>query len=222
MPEAILEKNTKAELTEKDILNSLDAAIATYSVKDFQSIALPKVKTSRVNRANKAKKAIVPQKKVKSSKKVKKTGYFFSRKSKSKSENRLTKKEMFKLSKTGPFTALGNFFSNFYTNYKKQIFTLSLTAVMVGFIGLTSYIAYAYVAGNNADIVRKVGVHVVLPAGETPKVYIIQSEKSDIFQNPLFKGIEVGDNVLTYPNAGKVYIYRGSEDKVVNIVNTTQ
>jgi hypothetical protein len=60
---------------------------------------------------------------------------------------------------------------------------------------------------------------VLLPEGEQPKVYIIQSEKADLFTNPLFVGIKVGDNVLTYTKAGKVVIYRSGEDKIVNIVN---
>lgn len=107
-------------------------------------------------------------------------------------------------------------------NYKKQFINLTLGLVMVAFTGFSTYIAYAYVSSNSGDLVEKVGAHVVLPVGETPKVYIIQSDKSEIFQNPLFTGIEVGDNVLSYTKSGKVIIYRNKVDKVVNIVNTTQ
>jgi hypothetical protein len=108
----------------------------------------------------------------------------------------------------------------FLTKYNKQIFTVSLSLLMFGFVTFSSYIAYAYVSAPSQDVVSSVGKHIILPTGETPKVYIIQSDKSEAFQNPVFKGIEVGDNVLNYEKAGKVIIYRSKEDKIVNIVST--
>ncbi len=117
---------------------------------------------------------------------------------------------------------LSNSFKVFLTTYKRHLVTTSLYLSLFIFVGLSTYAAYAYIAVGNTDIVQKVSAHVLLPFNETPKVYIIQSEKSEIFQNPLFKGIEVGDNVLSYVAAGKVYIYRSSLDKIINVVSASQ
>jgi hypothetical protein len=125
------------------------------------------------------------------------------------------------LEKINFITPVAKLVHGFGSKYHRQLFTVSLSVAMLVFVGFSTYITYAYVAGGS-DLVEKVGNHVILPAGETPKVYIVQSERSEIFQNPLFKGIQVGDNVLSYSNAKKVIIYRGSEDRVVNIVDTTQ
>lgn len=102
---------------------------------------------------------------------------------------------------------------------KKNLVTVVLSIMMFGFVVATTYVTYAYVASRDNDLINSVARLVVLPENETPKVYIVQSEKADLFQNPLFKGIKVGDNVLTYPNSKRVIIYRGSEDKIVNIVS---
>ena len=106
--------------------------------------------------------------------------------------------------------------------YRKELTTMSLAICMVLLVSYSSYIAYAYMAGGNNDIVAKVSSHMILPTNETPKVYIIQSDKSEIFQNPTFKGIQVGDNVLSYTNNGKIIIYRSKEDKIVNVVSTAE
>lgn len=108
---------------------------------------------------------------------------------------------------------------NLYNIYKKNAMTGALVVMMLGFVVATTYVTYAYVTSGDADLIGNVAKHVILPQSEQPKVYIIQSEKADLFSNPLFTGIKVGDNVLTYTNAGKVVIYRSSEDRVVNIVN---
>jgi hypothetical protein len=103
--------------------------------------------------------------------------------------------------------------------HKKNLMTGVLGLAMLGIITATTYVTYAYVSTRDEDLVSSVAKHVILPTDETPKVYIMQSEKADLFKNPLFKGIKVGDNVLTYSKAGRVIIYREGEDKIVNIVN---
>ena len=108
---------------------------------------------------------------------------------------------------------------NVYNFNKKSLGTGALALMMLFFVLVTTYVTYAYVTANNNDLVNNVARHIVLPENDSPKVYIVQSEKADIFQNPSFKGIKVGDNVLTYTKSGKVIIYRSSEDKIVNIVN---
>jgi hypothetical protein len=108
---------------------------------------------------------------------------------------------------------------NLYNLCRVNAMTGALVVMMLGFVTATTYVTYAYVTSGDADLIGNVAKHVLLPEGEQPKVYIIQSEKADLFTNPLFVGIKVGDNVLTYTKAGKVVIYRSGEDKIVNIVN---
>jgi hypothetical protein len=231
---------TQKNLSEVDILNSLENAISTYGVKDFTEITKKSLQNStKAKRGRPAKVSVaepVSQSKIKKAKLlsenseeivtiIKKDIPAKSMKPKSIWRNiklakntKKTKAVANLKSKKSSVSSLGNYFNN----YKKQMLTTGLAGAMVMFVAFSTYIAYAYVGSPNNDVVSKVGMHVVLPASESPKVYIIQSEKSEIFQNPLFSGIKVGDNVLTYSNAGKVYIYRSSEDKIVNIVNTTQ
>lgn len=271
MNEDFVITNKKANLTESDILASLESAISSYNSKDFQQItnSAPK-KKGRVKKA-KVEEVIEPvleEEVIKISqietptvsdetikvKKIRKTTNKkpviieeevevvaeapivknVSRESKAKKikKSKTVKTEAVKKTKTkktrtsrkivgtiaSPFRAIAGVASE----YRRQMLTSSLAFMMVAFISFSAYIAYAYVAADNNDVVQKVGNHIILPENETPKVYIIQSDKSEIFQNPLFKGIKVGDNVLSYTNSGKVIIYRSSEDKVVNIVNTEQ
>jgi hypothetical protein len=239
------------KVSEQDIIDSLNKAISDYqisstpqkieiNVTDILQTPTPKVKRTRSKSKPKieqeieqelvekivevAEEVIVPVLEVANSTKtkaktkakaktVKKRGKLFSKSKSSKTKSKATRAYTFGISKR---------VAGVYLDYKRQFLTSSLLMIMFAFVAMSGYVAYAFVASNNNDIVSKVGLHVVLPTDETPKVYIIQSEKSEIFGNPLFKGITVGDNVLTYSKAGKVYIYRGSEDKIVNIVNTTQ
>lgn len=103
--------------------------------------------------------------------------------------------------------------------YRRHFAAFSLVSIMLVLVGMSSYVAYAYVVNNENNLVKNVEKHLVLTTDESPKVYIVQSEKSEIFQNPLFSGIQVGDNVLNYTQAGKIVIYRSSEDKIVNVLN---
>ena len=205
-------KKSKTQINESDILTSLESAISSYNTKNFEQITRASIAKSKAPSRAKKNLAIarveeIPEKVIKN--KTKKS--FFSKKVK-KISSKKNKVNFLKFSTI----------SAFFENYKKQFVAVGLSLVMVMFVAFSAYGAYAYVNSGNLDLVQKVGMHIILPAGETPKVYIIQSEKSEIFQNPLFAGIKVGDNVLTYTNAHKVIIYRSSEDKVVNIVNTTQ
>lgn len=213
MNQLTLEKSKKLNLTEEDILVSLDSAIKSYSKKDFA----PVLANISVKEIGEKKTKLKGKSKGKSKKKTKTKGILSLKFLKSKSKLK-PKFEEEKKSKNKNVLGL----QSIYTIYKKQIMTSALSIIMLGFVVFSSYIAYAYVAASSLDVVSKVSEHVVVPVGETPKVYIIQSEKSEIFQNPLFKGIQVGDNVLSYTNSNKVIIYRAAEDKIVNIVNTTQ
>jgi hypothetical protein len=200
-----LEKN----LTEEEILNSLENTLSMYKTKSFESITK--------NSLEKAK----PTKR--KSKKSKKTDEVFVKSEKSKvikNKNRNTGRGSIRRKIWEKFSKSPNFVYDQIHLYRREIFTGALGLVMVSLISYTTYTTYAFMSISNTDIVGKVSEHVVLPVDETPKVYIVQSEKSEIFQNPLFKGIALGDNVLSYEKSGKVIIYRSKEDKIVNIVST--
>lgn len=233
----------KESLTESDILASLESAISSYEKRDFEQIAKQSLTKTKGKRTRTKKVLEVPEhieetivvenqyfeedpleaakiaiEEVKSQKKKAKTV----KKAKSGKTKTAKRKRKGIFSRMRLAASVKNPAKGYASNYKRHLLTASLAIMMVGFVGFSSYMAYAYVSGNNADVVAKVGNHIILPQSETPKVYIVQSEKSEIFQNPLFKGIQVGDNVLSYTSSGKVIIYRSSEDKVVNIVNTSQ
>jgi hypothetical protein len=213
------ESKKHKHLTENDILKSLENAISAYSDNDFESIKseLPPRKLKKIKAKEQEEVKLANISKKKKSKKVKKSSKKSSRKYKGIFSLLSKRKRTVLLPERTKGKSVG-----IISKYRRQLVSVALSLVMVSFVGLTSYVAYAYVTGSNNGIVEKVSAHVVLPIAESPKVYIIQSEKSEIFQNPLFKGIEVGDNVLSYPSTGKVVIYRSSLDKIVNIVNTTQ
>lgn len=201
----------------------------TVLATEPELLELPKVTKPR---KTKALKKVESSKIVKSSKKASKINGFFGKKTKNVSRetlrngvktHKLTKSPYWTMStgskKTGVGGKLVGRMMNVYNMYKKNVMTGALAIMMLGFVTATTYVTYAYVTSGDADLIGKVAEHVILPESEQPKVYIIQSEKADLFSNPLFAGIRVGDNVLTYTNAGKVVIYRSSEDRIVNIVN---
>ena len=134
---------------------------------------------------------------------------------KHKSKSRKTTK-----SKVGIFRKTILNIVSFFASYKRQFVTSALVVFAIAIVSLTSYAAYSSITLSNSDILAKVGSHVVLPVGVTPKVYIVQSEKSEFLNNPLFSDVKVGDNILNYESIGKVIVYRSKEDKIVNIVNT--
>ncbi len=169
--------------------------------------------------------SIVVVDKKQAARKHKKLKGFFAREGKrvsretEKLDKKATKPAKFARKTKSPYWQLSGKLSNIYSQYRKSAMTGALVLMMLGFVTATTYVTYAYVTSRDADLVNSVAKHVVLSQNETPKVYIVQSEKADLFKNPLFKGIQVGDNVLTYTNQGRVIIYRASEDKIVNIVN---
>lgn len=215
-------------IDEKAVLESLDSAISSYNTKDFETIAkesLAKTKSPKRTYTKRVKKTIehIEEEKAESNIVIKNRSSKLQKgKLKTKKKVVAKKTKLSLLGKPRKIQRTKTYFKNIFQNYGRQILNASLGLAMVGFVSFSGYIAYAYFSGANTDLVQKVGAHAVLPTGESPKVYIIQSEKSEIFQNPLFKGIKVGDNVLSYTNAGKVYIYRNSEDKIVNIVNLNE
>jgi hypothetical protein len=220
------------------VIKSLDSAVAERLKKDssFKDLSISSIEKARNERA----KDTIKASSIKSTKQMKDKKGVQARiinkgsmdktiKTKSKIKRQKANKQFISLGLSRFITNskkkyISNVFGSgikSYTNYyKKEVITSLLVLTMLLFVGMSSYIAYAYVISAGGDVLSKVNDLVILPESEVPKVYIIQSEKSEIFQNPLFNGIKVGDNVLSYPQNGKVIIYRSGENKIVNIVNT--
>ena len=66
------------------------------------------------------------------------------------------------------------------------------------------------------ELVQKVGRLVVLPQGESPQIATVQ-DKSQLPKQPFFEQTENGDKLLVYLQAKKVYLYRPSLDRIVDI-----
>lgn len=64
--------------------------------------------------------------------------------------------------------------------------------------------------------VEKVGMHMVLPEGETPTVASV-SDPEALKNQPFFKNAKVGDRVLIYATALKAILYDPKLDKIVEV-----
>ena len=219
------------EVAEVQVL-SLPEMISHETIVEVEPVKVVTVEPAKAEKTRKKSKTTKAKNESKATQKGNKINGFFGSRAKNvsretlKSEaktQKLTKspywsKSSKRKASSGGNNLMGRIF-NVYNIYKKNAMTGVLALMMLGFVTATTYVTYAYVTSRDADLIGNVAKHVLLPETEQPKVYIVQSEKADLFTNPLFAGIQVGDNVLTYTKAGKVIIYRSSEDKVVNIVN---
>ncbi|TSC70212.1 MAG: hypothetical protein CEO12_527 [Parcubacteria group bacterium Gr01-1014_46] len=66
------------------------------------------------------------------------------------------------------------------------------------------------------SLTERVSRLVFLPENEEPRIITIINEE-EIVNEPFFKNAKVGDSVLVYINARKAFIYRNSENKIVEI-----
>ena len=72
-------------------------------------------------------------------------------------------------------------------------------------------------------LVKEVGQIIALPEGEIPQLATVTNVEEAI-DNPFFSNAQNGDKVLIYSVAGKAYLYRPSEKKIieVGVVNLNQ
>lgn len=64
------------------------------------------------------------------------------------------------------------------------------------------------------QIIKKVGVFMVLPANEEPTLAtVLDTEK--LKEQPFFAKAAKGDKVIIYTKAGKAILYRPSENKII-------
>ena len=73
------------------------------------------------------------------------------------------------------------------------------------------------------ELVREVGNIIVLPEGETPTLATV-TNIDEVKDQPFFSNAQNGDQVLIYSVAGKAYLYRPSEKRIieVGVVNLDQ
>lgn len=74
---------------------------------------------------------------------------------------------------------------------------------------------------SDAAIIANVGNLVALPVGETPTLATV-SDKSKLANQPFFRQSENGDKVLIYKVAGKAYLYRPSQNRVIDVTTINQ
>ena len=69
---------------------------------------------------------------------------------------------------------------------------------------------------ERAEIISKVGAHIVLPKDEVPTLATV-SDPEQLKKYPFFSNAEKGDKVLIYSLAKKAILYRPVGDKIVEI-----
>jgi hypothetical protein len=69
---------------------------------------------------------------------------------------------------------------------------------------------------TTAEVVKRVGRHILLPSGEQPTVATV-SDASKVRNQAFFANAANGDKVLVYAQAKKAYLYRPSIDRVIEV-----
>lgn len=75
---------------------------------------------------------------------------------------------------------------------------------------------------ENKALIEKVGKIIVLPENEEPEIRSV-TNKDEVKDQAFFQGAENGDKVLIYSNAKKAFLYRPSQNKIINVapINVT-
>lgn len=69
---------------------------------------------------------------------------------------------------------------------------------------------------NAEDIIKLVGVLMILPEGENPTVATVTDPKQ-LKDQPFFAKAKIGDKVLIYTNAKKAILYRPEINKIIEV-----
>lgn len=54
---------------------------------------------------------------------------------------------------------------------------------------------------------------------DTPKIFKVTDSEAEIFKNPIFKGVLIGDLVLIYQKLGKIVVFREIENKIISVIS---
>ncbi len=93
------------------------------------------------------------------------------------------------------------------------IFTL-----FIGLIWLVSdgYKKWSIERLSNADVLSRLGSHIILPKGDPKKIIRISNIETLREQNSFYKGIEEGDFIIIYNK--KAYIYDSRHDIIRDVI----
>ncbi len=113
-------------------------------------------------------------------------------------------------------------------NVKKSIVVILATIIFLGAIGTAGYFYNqnrkitqnpdVVAQAQTAKLIETVGKLINLPTGETPSVATV-ADKSKLSEQPLFAKAENGDKVLIYINAKKIFLYRPSTNKIIEVMS---
>jgi hypothetical protein len=71
------------------------------------------------------------------------------------------------------------------------------------------------------ELIRRIGLLVALPSGETPTIANVSDAKQAKQQSPFFNTAENGDKVLMYVKAGEAILYRPTTNKIILVAPLT-
>jgi hypothetical protein len=76
--------------------------------------------------------------------------------------------------------------------------------------------------GESGQLVAQVGRIILLPVGENPAVLTVTDETFQIYSDQIFfTNAEVGDKILIYNNTKKAYLFRPSQNKIIEVSTFT-
>ena len=104
--------------------------------------------------------------------------------------------------------------------FPRFVLVLVIVVIMAG--GVYGYRMYgAHNETKNYDtaqqLIDEIGKHIILPADEKPTIATVLDPKV-LEGQPFFAKALKGDRVLVYPNAKRAYLYRPSEQKLVEVM----
>lgn len=100
----------------------------------------------------------------------------------------------------------------------RKLAAIVLLSVILIFVAFVSFGRKSNLSDNKAEmqqIVFLVKKHIQIPNGEEPTLFTVTD--SSKLTDPFLKPAENGDKLLLYPIAKKVYIYRPSIDRIIDV-----
>ncbi len=107
----------------------------------------------------------------------------------------------------------------------KNLLILVVIIIALALIGNYAYGKYTGTAdyktkkdqAEAANLVSAVSKLMLLPADETPAIFVVQDPNQLISQQPFFKGAQKDDRLMVYQKSGKAILYSPSRNMIVNV-----
>lgn len=109
----------------------------------------------------------------------------------------------------------------YYSKGFKIILVGIVMAIILGLVG----VLFIYKKSNKTDspvnnevasIVEQVGKIIILPKDEEPTVATV-SDLEKVKDQPFFANAKVGDSILIYVKAQKIFLYRSTDKKLIEV-----